>query len=88
MEGLAGLLGMAITLHEGGLEFGDLAGQLADLEKVDAQAMNALCGKAIPLDQACLLLVGDKKVILEQLKGLDLPAPVELDVLGEPVPGR
>ena len=35
--------------------------------------------------QGLLVLVGDKAQILPQLEGLDLPAPVELTVDGDPL---
>jgi hypothetical protein len=46
--------------------------------------MNAVTKAALPVDNALLVLVGDKKLILEQLKGLQLPTPTEYTVTGEP----
>ena len=45
--------------------------------------LNHLANSAIPLEQAVLVLVGDKKLITNQLKGLELPAAVELTVRGD-----
>jgi zinc protease len=57
----------------------DLAGAAA----ADPGALNKAAKQALDLDRSVLVLVGDKKLILEQIKGLGLPAPTELDADGE-----
>lgn len=82
-EGLAGVLNTAANLEENGLPFSTLGDDLAAIGTTTDADLNKLAGPAIPLEQAVLVLVGDKKTILEQLKGLDLPTPVELTVEGD-----
>ena len=83
MGGLSGLLEVATVLRRGGLEFSTLKRQLGELEQLDQAKMNALASEAVQLDHYCLLLIGDKKLILEQIAPLGLPKPVELDVKGQ-----
>jgi hypothetical protein len=40
----------------------------------------------VPLDKGVLVLVGDKKLILEQIKDLKLSPPIELTPAGDPAP--
>ena len=82
-EGLSGILSTAAQLEENGLPFSTLGDDLKRIGETTEGELNKLAGSAIPLEQAVLVLVGDKKTILEQLKGLDLPATVELTVEGE-----
>ena len=46
--------------------------------------LNRMAYDAVPLEESVLVLVGDKRRILEQIEQLDLPEPVELTVTGEP----
>jgi hypothetical protein len=55
----------------------------APISTTTAADLNALAGSAIPLERGVLVLLGDKQKILEELKGLDLPAPVEVDIRGK-----
>ncbi len=84
-EGLQGLLGANARLVECGLPLDTIARDLAAMEKVTAAQLNALARPAIPLEQGVLVLVGDKGLILEQIKGIDLPVPVLLDANGDAV---
>jgi len=82
-QGLGGLIAIAQKLELNDLPFkalGDDLGAIAAATDVD---LNGLAPAAIPLDQALLVLVGDKATILEQIKDLDLPEPEELTVTGE-----
>ncbi len=83
--GLNGILGVAAELSLNGEPFDTIAKDLAILNTVKAADLNAMAKSALPIDQGILVLVGDKKLILEQIKGLDLPAPVELDARGKPI---
>ena len=60
------------------------AADLAAMEKVTAAELNALAKKAVNLDGGVLVLVGDKKLILEQIKDLKLASPTEYSPLGDP----
>ncbi len=84
-QGLGGVLATAVELERNGLPFSTIGADLAALSKADAAALNALAGPALPVDNALMVLVGDRKTILEQLKGLDLPTPEELTVTGDAV---
>jgi predicted Zn-dependent peptidase len=82
-QGLGGLLRTAVELEESGLPFSTVADDLKSMNSASETDLNHLANSAIPLDQAVLVLVGDKKLIIDQLKVLDLPAPVELNVRGD-----
>lgn len=82
-QGLGGLLRTAVELEESGLPFSTVADDLKSMTSASESDLNHLASSAIPVDKALLVLVGDKKLITEQLKGLDLPAPVELTVRGD-----
>lgn len=84
-EGLQGMLGTNARLIEAGLPLDTVGKDLAAMEKVKAGELNALAKPAIPLEQGVLVLVGDKGLILEQIKGLELPEPMMLDANGDPV---
>lgn len=77
-QGLGGLLGVAAELVENGVPFESLAKDMQAMQGFQAADLNALAKGAIPLEQGVLVLVGDKKLILEQIKDLGLPAPIEL----------
>jgi len=84
-EGLGGLIAIAQNLEANGLAFTSLGDDLATIAAATEIDLNGLAPSAIPLEQALVVLVGDREVIREQLKELDLPEPVELTVTGEPV---
>ena len=54
--------------------------------KVNAADLNAAAHDAIPLEKGVLVLVGDKKLILKQIEGLNLPTPIECSPEGERKP--
>jgi predicted Zn-dependent peptidase len=83
--GLRGILSTASELALNHMPFDTVGKDLAAIAAADAASLNAMCQAALPIDQGVLVLVGDKRVILEQLQGLPLPAPLELDVHGAPV---
>jgi hypothetical protein len=58
---------------------------MAAMQSATTAELNKIVGPALPLDNGVLVLVGDKKKILEQIKDLGLPAPVEVTVRGDKV---
>ncbi|MCZ6699302.1 MAG: hypothetical protein O7D94_10265, partial [Planctomycetota bacterium] len=83
-QGLRGILAMAATLELNELPFSSIGDELNAIGDVTEDALNKLAGPSIPLDQAVIVLVGDKKTILAQIADLGLPTPTELTVTGEP----
>lgn len=81
-QGLGGLLAVASELLVNGLPFDTVTTDLKAMSGAKAGALNDLAKTNLPVDRGVLVLVGDKGVILEQLKGLDLPEPVEYDAEG------
>ena len=81
--GLGGILGTASTLVRNNRPFSDLGDELQAVTRVTETDLNRLAYNAVPLEKSLLVLVGDKGQIMEQLKGLDLPEPVELTVTGD-----
>ena len=87
-QGLRGILGGASDLVLNGRPFTQTGDDLAALPKLTAEALNAGSKLAVPIDQGILVLVGDKALILEQIKDLGLPPAVELDAFGDAPKGR
>ncbi|MBM4063149.1 MAG: insulinase family protein, partial [Planctomycetes bacterium] len=85
-EGLRGVLGAASELVLNGLPYDQVAKDLQAIGTIRAADLNALATSALPIDQGVLVLVGDKQVVLEQLRGLPLPAPTFADPRGRPLP--
>ncbi len=86
-QGLSGLLGVGEVALVNGLPFETVASDLAAMEKVTAADLNAIAKTAFPIEAGVLVLVGDKALILEQIKsagGLGLSEPVFLDAEGNP----
>lgn len=81
--GLGGVLGTGSELVLNGLPFDSTAGDLAALASATTTELNALCQRAIRIEHGVLVLVGDRNVVLPQLEGLGLPAPIEVDVHGD-----
>ncbi len=86
--GLRGILGSAATLVRNGRPFTDLGDELHAVAGVGEDDLNRLAYNAVPQEKGLLVLVGDKSLILEQLKGLDLPVPIELTPDGDPASGN
>jgi predicted Zn-dependent peptidase len=84
-EGLGQIIGVAADLNRCGLPFSTISGDLAAMKSLDASKVNASAKDALQLDHGVLVLVGDKTLILSQIKDLGLPTPVEVDAQGEPV---
>lgn len=83
--GLSGLTGTASQYILNGLPIDTTAKHLSTIDATTAAALNALAKDAFKVRQGVLVLVGDKGVILAQIKDLGLPAPVEYDAEGERV---
>jgi len=84
-SGLAGLLGSAAESLVNGLPVDTIAQDMVVMERVTAAELNELAKQAVQFREGVLLLVGDKGVILEQIKSLGLPAPEFYDKAGKPV---
>lgn len=84
-QGLSGILNTAAVLVRNNRPFSALGDELASFARMTDADLNKLAHDAVPLERALLVLVGDKKQIMEQIRDLKLPAPVELTVTGEPV---
>lgn len=82
MEGVHGPIGAAAPLLSAGMQYEQISRDLETIGKLKAWDLNKVAEQAIPLEQAVLVLVGDKKLILEQIKPLNLPEPVELTAEG------
>ncbi len=86
IQGLAGIhgpIGEMAGLLVAGLPFETVATDLAAAMKVTAPELNAAGNASIPLEKGVLVLVGDKKLILDQIKDLKLPPPIEYTPEGD-----
>ncbi len=83
---LNGFVGQAGDLAENGMPWSTVSEDFSMLQKVDDAALNTLAPHAIDMDHSVLVLVGDRKLISEQLKDpnnkLQLPDPVFVDADG------
>jgi len=84
-QGLGGVLTSAAELVVNGLPFTTVEQDLKLIPSVGARDLNALANRSIPLENGVLVLVGDKTLILDQIKDLGLPTPIETDVRGTPL---
>ncbi|MEK6675571.1 MAG: pitrilysin family protein [Planctomycetota bacterium] len=80
--GLGGILNEAATRLAAGLTFDTLNDDLKAIQATKTTDLNQLAKPAIPLENGLLILVGDKKTVLEEIKDLGLPKPIEVDVRG------
>jgi zinc protease len=85
VAGLSGLLSLAIDPMVGGEGYGSIGADLETMKTVTAGDLNALARDAVPLERGVLVLVGDRALILEQIKDLGLPTPAEVDAQGRPI---
>jgi predicted Zn-dependent peptidase len=84
-EGHAGPLNAAAERLAQGLTYDTVAADFASLDSITAAELNLATRDATPLERGLLLLIGDKAEILEQIKDLGLPAPIELTPEGRPL---
>jgi predicted Zn-dependent peptidase len=82
-SGLSGVLAAAGQLVSVGLPFETITQDMEAMRTVTADQLNKLGAPAMPISRGVLVLVGDKSLILPQLKDLNLPEPVEYDIHGE-----
>lgn len=82
-EGLDGLIASARLLDVNGLPFTSIGDDLTAITRITETDLNKLAAPALQMDQALIVLVGNRKLIEEQLKGLDLPPPEVLTVQGD-----
>ncbi len=85
--GLGGILQEAIERLSGGLHYETLVRDMNALQSATTDELNKVAASALPLEKGVLVLVGDKKTILEEIKDLGLPKPVEVTVRGDKVGG-
>jgi len=83
-EGLRGLVSAAQQLDRNGLPFSTLGEDLEKARRVAAADLSRISKAAVPIEDAVLILVGDREKVLEQIRQAGLPAPIELTVTGEP----
>jgi predicted Zn-dependent peptidase len=80
---LDGVIDTAVELSDHGRPISALNADATAIAGVTADQLNSLSHSAIPLESGLLVLVGDRKAILRQISGLDLPTPIELDETGK-----
>ncbi|MBM3320927.1 MAG: insulinase family protein [Candidatus Eisenbacteria bacterium] len=83
-EGLGGLLWAAESCLWRGLPFSSIGEDLAAMSAARAEDLNALGARAVPVEKALLLLLGDKATIEAELEGSGLPRPEEWTSKGRP----
>lgn len=81
-QGLSGILASAARPLSVGASYDTVAADLASLGSISTEGLNQAAAAAVTLDRGVLILVGDKALIMEHLKDLPLPAPIEVDVYG------
>lgn len=82
---LSGVLENASALIASNLPFETLTRDFASMGRGDAKLLNELAAQNIAFDRAVLVLVGDKSLILDQIKDLPLPKPEFVNPDGTPV---
>lgn len=81
---IGGTAGHAVGTILDGQSFTDLAQDMARARKVTAQGLNSAAAGTIRLDKGVLVLIGDAKLITDQIKDLGLPKPEMVDADGKP----
>ena len=69
------IVGTVLGLEATGSSLQKQDARLAALGKLNAKSLNEVGRRFYDRDKALIVLVGDKKAILEQIKGLELPKP-------------
>ncbi len=85
---LGGVLGVADELLAQQAPFTSTDADLAAARKVDVATVNAAAKDVFNLSGGVLVLVGDRKLIAEQIKGLNLAEPTLVDSQGKQVVGK
>jgi predicted Zn-dependent peptidase len=86
LQSLDGIGENATELALNGCSFAQLAADIDAIAKITAADVNDASRTDLDLDHGVLVLVGDRRAIVEQLEGLGLPRPEERDVRGNTVP--
>ena len=81
--GLRGIVDAGATLVRNGRPFSALAEELALIAQATEADLNRLATKAPLLERGLLVLVGDGKLIREQMIGIPIREPVERTVTGD-----
>lgn len=82
---LDGMLGEARSLVLLGAPLDTSSTDLTKSKEMQAPALTAALKQEIDLNKSVMLLVGDRKLILSQIKDLGLPAPIEVTAEGKKV---
>ena len=82
---LDGLVNDAGHLLAVGAPFDTRTSQLTLADAATPVGLNAAAAHAVQLDRAVLVLVGDRRLVLDQIKDVAIPAPVLVDAEGVPV---
>lgn len=84
---LSGVAGAAATVVSERRDWNSIASDMASIDSIDDAKINALASNAVNLNQAVLVLVGDKTLVMEQLKPLIadkiIPAPAIVNNEGD-----
>lgn len=78
LTGNDGIVQQAMSFNLLEKPFSTISSDLSEIATIKSSDINYLANKSIPLENALLVLVGDKAQILKQLEGLGLPAPTEV----------
>lgn len=84
LQTLSGLLNAASVMIANGQAPGGISEDLVRAAEITADELNALAARAVTARRGVLVLVGDKRLILEQIRDLGLPEPREFRASGEP----
>ncbi|MBY0262578.1 MAG: insulinase family protein, partial [Phycisphaerales bacterium] len=85
LSGIHGPVAATVPYLVAGKAPAQLAEDYAEIQRATAFEINRLAGPAIPVERGVLVLVGDKKLILEQIKDLNLGVVTELNEQGVPI---
>ncbi len=85
---LRGTLGVAQNLLSSGAKWESIAADVAKASAVTADELNKLAGPNLMIDKGVLVLVGDKALIMEQIKDLPIEKPIEFDPQGRQLAGK
>lgn len=85
---LRGTIASAQGLLANGGKWESIAADVARASTISADELNKLAGPNLLFDQGVLVLVGDKALILEQIKDQPMARPIEFDAQGRPLSGK
>ncbi len=83
-QGVHGVISSAADPAEAGLPFSTVGADMNAIAKITTGQLNDLARRAVNLNAGVLVLVGDRALILDQIKDLHLAEPVEYDADGAP----